>query len=226
MKKRKIFGRYINYYAKIRNMNFKQVIIQLIPEPGNFLLLKPKGKEDDVSPVKKIDLKFLNCLKEKKTAEKVYAVYAKSNKNSVSLLEEADVLSENGFYARAVALAIISFEELGKSQIAADFFSGILPEDEYKKAFKSHKKTSYAGRHMAIGFHEKVKHGFWVDDSVAITLEAIRQMAIYVDENNDPLDSFTKQDAKLIIQKVRKHIEYVKFAEEMNGRIGSKALFK
>jgi len=207
-------------------MDFKQIINQLIPEPGNFLLLKSKGKGDGASPVNKVNHKFLNCLKEKETADKVYAVYAKSNNNAVSLLKEAEVLSKNGFYARAIALAIISFEELGKSQIAADFFSGILPEDEYKKAFKSHKKTSYASRHMAIGSHEKVKHGFWVDDSVAATLESIRQMAIYVDENNDPLDAFTKQDAKLIIQKIRNHIEYIEVAEQMHGRIGSKALFK
>ena len=207
-------------------MDFKQVINQLIPEPGYFLLLKSKVKGDGVSPVRKTDQKFLNCLKEKETAKKVYEVYVKSNNNAVSLLKEAEVLSENGFYARAIALAIISFEELGKSQIAADFFSGILPEDEYKKAFKSHKKTSYASRHMAIGSHEKVKHGFWIDDSIATTLESIRQMAIYVDENNDPLDTFTKQDAKLIIQKIRKHIEYIEVAEQMHGRIGSKALFK
>lgn len=207
-------------------MDFEQVINQLIPEPGNFLLLKSKG--DGGSPVKKTDQKFLNIFKEKETSGKVYAVYVKSYNNAVSLLKEAEVLSENGFYARSIALAIISFEELGKSQIAADFFMGILPEDEYKKAFKSHKKTSYASRHMTIGGanHKNVKHGLWVDDSVASTLETIRQTAIYVDENNDPLDIFTKQDAKLIIQKVREHIEYIEVAEKANERIGSKALFK
>lgn len=179
-------------------MDFKQLIDKIIPEPGIFLLLKEKGT--NAPSLKTKDLKFLNIFKEKEKAEKVFEVYAKSHKNSVSLLKEAEVLFKNSYYTRAVALAIISFEELGKSQIAADFYSGVLPEDEYKRAFKRHKKTSFASRRAVIGTHEKnVKYGFWVDDSIATTLERIRQMAIYVDETNDPLDGFTKQDANLII---------------------------
>jgi AbiV family abortive infection protein len=205
-------------------MDFKQFIDEVIPPPGMFLLLKQEG--NDAPSSKKKNQKFLDIFKQKEKAEKVLEVYAKSHNNSVSLLKEAEVLLETGYYARAVALAIISFEELGKSQIAADFYSGVLPEEEYARAFKSHKKTSFAGRHAAIGTHKNVKYGYWVNDSIAATFERIRQMAIYVDEINDPLDGFTKQDANLIIQKVKGHIEYIEFAEAFNGRIGSKALFK
>lgn len=142
-------------------------------------------------------------------------------------MREAKILSQNGSHARAVALAIMSYEELGKSQIAADCYCGLLPEEEYRNAFRSHKKTSFTSRHRTIGSHEKnVKYGFWIDDSVAKTLELIRQTALYVDEKNDPAESFGAEDAAFIIKKVHRHIEYIECAEALNERIGSKALFK
>ncbi len=65
----------------------------------------------------------------------------------------------------------MSFEELGKSQIAADYYSGVLPEEEYNKAFRFHKKTSFASRYATIGGSgPNVKYGFWIDDSVAMKL--------------------------------------------------------
>ncbi len=206
-------------------MNFRQLIDNLISEPGHFLVLE--SKKGDSSSVQESKQNFLNIFKEKETAKKVFKVYATSHKNSVSLLKEAEVLLENGCYARSVALAIMSFEELGKSQIAADYYSGILPENEYRNAFRSHKKTAFTSRYAVIGPSEpNVKYGFWIDDSVAKKFEEIRQMAIYVDENNDPLENFSREDAEYIINKVRSHIEYIEYAERFNERIGSKALFK
>jgi AbiV family abortive infection protein len=206
-------------------MNFRQLIDKLISEPGHFIVFE--SNKDSSSSAQKTKQRFLNIFKEQETAKRVFAVYAASHKNADSLLKEAEVLSENGYYARAVALAIMSFEELGKSQIAADYHSGILSEDEYKRAFRSHKKTSFASRYATIGAGEQnVKYGFWIDDSIAKKFEEVRQMAIYVDENNDPIKVFSRQDAEYIITKVRRHIEYINYAEEFNGRIGSKALFK
>ncbi len=156
----------------------------------------------------------------------MFEVYSKSKANSIALLGEARLLLDNHLYARAVALAIMSYEELGKSQIAADYYSGLLPTSEYNKAFKRHEKTAYASRYRSIGTHDKIKHGFFIDKDVSRVLEQIRQAALYVDEDNNPLDNFTKEDAQLIIAKVNEHIEAIRYAEWLNGRIGSKALFK
>ena len=71
-------------------------------------------------------------------SKEAYEVFLNSKGNSIDLLREAELLLNNGSYARAVALAIMAYEELGKSQIAADYFTGILPENEYKRAFKTH----------------------------------------------------------------------------------------
>ena len=203
-------------------MSFKEYVERLIPEAGCFIVFKEENSKFSLKAESK---KFQVKAKKKKT-QSAYEVYYNSKKNSINLLREADLLLENGFYARAIALAIMSYEELGKSQIAADYFSGILPEDEYKKAFKIHKKTSYASRHAAIGSNEKVKHGLYIDDNIAKELELLRQSALYVDETNNPLKNFCREDAEIIIQKVNSHIEAIQHAEWLNQRIGSKALFK
>ena len=192
--------------------------------PGCFLVFDEVNEKAQVTAADKHV--FLDMFKDKEKAEKAFSAFTKSKMNSLELLNEAKALLKNKSYARAVALAIMSFEELGKSQIAADYYSGILPESEYKKAFKQHKKTAYANRYAAIGSHKKVKYGYYIDNSVARTLESIRQSALYADENNNPSDNFSEEDALLIIRKVNEHQESIQHAEWLNGRIGSKALFK
>src|SRR5262245_53256353 len=209
----------------MRIVNFKKIIEELIPPPGHFLVFNPRKQQDAISKSER--KRFLNIFKNKQVAERVYRVYATAHNNAQSLLDEAEILLKHGHYARAVLLAIMSFEELGKSQIAADFYTGVLSEDEYRQAFRVHKKTSFASRLAVIGGEgPNVKNGYWIDDRVAKELEGIRQKSIYVDEQNDPLKAFSEDEANLIIQKVKAHIEYITFAEEFNGRIGSKALFK
>ena len=207
-----------------KKLTFREVIEEIISLPGCFLLF-----DDDNGTAlhsAKVQGEFLDMLKDKEKAESAFSVFKTSKKNSLELLDEARLLADHQSYARAVALAIMSYEELGKSQIAADYYSGILPESEYKKAFTRHTKTAYANRYAAIGSHEKVKHGYFVDNNVANTLESVRQSALYADEHNNPSDNFDKEDALLIIRKVSQHHEAIQHAEWLNGRIGSKALFK
>ncbi len=154
-------------------MSFKEDIEKLVPEPGCFIVFK--GEDNQSSPKK--ESRQIEVKKETKRSKDAYEVVCNSKENSIDLLREAQLLLDNGCYARAVALDIMSYEELGKSQIAADYYSGILPEDEYKKAFKAHKKTSFASRHAAIGSHEKVKYGLFIDDNIARELELLRQSA-------------------------------------------------
>lgn len=206
-------------------MTFQQLIEEIISLPGCFLVFDREQKRNS-DPTEQAKGSFLDMFKEKEKAEKVLSVFRASKINSLNLLEEARLLLKNKSYARAIALAIMSYEELGKSQIAADYYSGILPESEYKKAFRKHNKTAYANRYAVIGYHEKVRHGYFVDSSVAKTLESIRQMALYADEDNNPSDNFNEEDALMLINKVSEHQEAIQHAEWLNERIGSKALFK
>lgn len=211
--------------------NFSK-INDLFGEPGHFL--KVEWVEDNMQQKEgEKSSKRLDLLKNPKEAKKVYAVYAKSFNNAVSLLEEAKLLFQNKFYARTVALAIMSFEELGKSQIAADYYTGLLTEQDYKRAFKDHgSKKSFAGRYQAFQVMDENKGhtvsdlGFAVNPDIARELEKIRQAALYVSESNDPRENISREDAEIVLKKVWEHVDYVRFAEELNGRIGSKALFK
>lgn len=215
-------------------MNMKNIsrIKDLIGEPGYFLKVEG-AKAADQREKSNVPSKKLDIFKQAKEAKKVYAVYAKSFNNAVSLLEEAKLLFHNNFYARTVALAIMSFEELGKSQIAADYYTGLLTEEDYKRAFKDHgSKKSFAGRYRAFQVTDKNKGykvsdlGFAINPGNSSELEKVRQAAFYVSENNDPREDISKEDAEIVLKKVWEHINYVRYAEELNGRIGSKALFK
>jgi AbiV family abortive infection protein len=207
-----------------KKLTFREVIEEIISLAGCFLVFHDDN-ETALHSVKVQD-KFLDTFRDKEKAAGAFSVFTTSKKNSLELLDEARLLTDHGFYARAVALAIMSYEELGKSQIAADYYSGILPESEYKKAFTRHTKTAYANRYAVIGSHKKAKHGYFVDNNVAETLESVRQSALYADEHNNPSDNFDEEDALLIIRKVSEHHEAIQHAEWLNGRIGSKALFK
>lgn len=53
--------------------------------------------------------------------------------NADSLLDEAGILASEGRHARAFALACTALEEIGKSQYAADAYTGFVPPDEFEK---------------------------------------------------------------------------------------------
>jgi len=205
-------------------MTFKEFVNEVMSLPGCFVVFNEDSDQSGGSTDG--DSSRLNIFKEKDKAERVLSVFHASKQNSLQLLDDARVLMENGSYARAVALAIMAYEELGKSQIAADYYSGILPESEYKNAFRLHTKTAYANRYAAIGSNDKVRHGYYVDNEIAKMLESFRQVAFYVGEDNMPLDNFDEDDARMIIDKVNAHHDAIQYAEWLNGRIGSKALFK
>ena len=67
--------------------------------------------------------------------------------NAEDLLTEAETLFERQHYARAYALAYTSLEEIGKAHIVADFWTGVVSEEEFYEAFRNHKlKAAYIQR--------------------------------------------------------------------------------
>src|ERR1035438_7520299 len=68
------------------------------------------------------------------------ALYNASLKNASELLAEAEILFEREKYARAYALAFTALEEISKSQLAADVFTGYITEVEFQKVFLKHEK--------------------------------------------------------------------------------------
>jgi AbiV family abortive infection protein len=203
-----------------------KTVRDLIPPPGQFLLVTETnegtqaGQESKPTKGKRLDI-----FREHALADTVYSTFEKCRANVVSLLEEAKLLGANGFYARSVALGITAWEELGKSQIAADYYTGVLDESEYKDAFRDHRrKTSYLVRMAVIDGSNEFKVA--TNPRIGAELEKIRQAALYVSEGGDPTSAFSKEDADFVIGRVKEHVDYIRYAEYLNERIGSKGLFK
>jgi AbiV family abortive infection protein len=196
-------------------------IDDLIIRPGHFVLAPDKRyRVTEASREEKLDR-----IKDPNQAADIYKAYVRCHNNAVDLMIDAEVLFQAGRYARSFALAIIAWEELGKSQIAADYYSGILTHAAYKAAYKDHKvKTAYLNRAGAIDGETALTVAY--NPTIGHRLEEARQTALYASANNMPNEEITKENAKDAMKRVNEHIEYINFAENFNGRIGSKALFK
>jgi AbiV family abortive infection protein len=198
-------------------------IDSLITRPGMFVVnpdqrYRVTGREEPQG--QKLDI-----FKDKELAHSVYQAYVKCHDNAVDLISDAEILFAAGKFARSCALAILAWEELGKSQIAVDYYSGVLTDREYKAAFKEHRvKTSYLNRAGAIDGKAMLTVAY--NSTLGHKLEEIRQTALYASAKNMPREAITNDNAKEIIDRVNENIHYIRFAEEFNGRIGSKALFK
>jgi len=198
-------------------------IDSLIIRPGMFVVNPDKRYR--VTGQEEPEGQKLNIFKDKELAHSVYLAYVKCHNNAVDLISDAEVLLAAGKFARSCALAIMAWEELGKSQIAADYYSGVLTDREYKSAFKEHRvKTSYLNRAGAIDGKTMLTVAY--NSTLGHKLEEIRQTALYASANNMPREAITDENAKEIVDRVNEHIHYIRFAEEFNGRIGSKAVFK
>jgi AbiV family abortive infection protein len=62
-----------------------------------------------------------------------------AHNNAVQLVGEAEILFKAGRYCRAYALAFTALEEISKSQLAADVFTGLIPEQEFQTQYRDHK---------------------------------------------------------------------------------------
>jgi AbiV family abortive infection protein len=75
-------------------------------------------------------------------------LYRSAHNNAVDLLAEAEILYEKGKHARAFFLGFTALEEISKSQLAADVFTGLIAEEEFFEYYRNHKKryTAWRGR--------------------------------------------------------------------------------
>lgn len=81
----------------------------------------------------------------------VLDLYAACLSNARDLLEEAELLASHGHAPRAYFLAYTALEELGKSQVVADYFNGLVSEAEFDAAFRDHVfKAAYVNRYVQI----------------------------------------------------------------------------
>lgn len=159
-------------------------------------------------------------------------LYEACLQNAEELLEEAQLLLDAGHAARAFALAYTGYEEVGKSQIVADHLNDVASAKEFKKAFSDHKlKAAYLQRFLALVTTQPNEAVVQYDGQSAKALFEARKSALYVDHSPDltpvlPSAVVSAAMASEAIEAVQGELYSIHFAEDLNGRIGTKGLFK
>lgn len=167
-----------------------------------------------------------------KNWKNILELYDACMSNAVDLLTEAELLYKNDYFARAFALAIIAYEEIGKGQIVADLFNDIVSKEEFEEAFKKHEiKSAYNSRQFTITTKPIFTSHIEYDKSKGKKYNMWRIAATYVDCSNDykvqkPNKIITKENAHEAIDFVNKKINEIRKMEFITERIGSKAFMK
>jgi len=162
----------------------------------------------------------------------VLRLYDACLKNANQLLDEAELLLQNDRVARALALALIAWEEIGKSQIVADYFNDMVSKKEFEEAFTKHEiKSAYNARQFHITSIAPFEASIVYDRTKAKEYSQYRIAALYVDclneyEPQSPCDVVTEQDARAAIDAGRKEIKDIGIMSAITERIGSKSFTK
>lgn len=168
-----------------------------------------------------------------RNSKKYYDLIEECENNINSVVEEANLLFNNGFYARCFVLAYSALEELGKRLIIADYMTGIVSKEELDKAFNDHKiKIAYLNNNAKMTLTEDGKNKVEIvyDINKYKSWISERHTALYVDINNDtivsPTKKITKEYAENIMKYLKNKIQSTNYYESVNGKIGSKAFYK
>ena len=158
-------------------------------------------------------------------------LYNTSLKNATELLAEAEVLFEREKFARAYALAFTALEEISKSQLAADVFTGFITVKEFDDCFRDHRKkidrmawaTDDAKHYLAMPEEDYIE--------VQEVTFASRQSAMFVGFKDGKVVSPSKvigrDEARSIIHTTQTAIQRIIEVTEFGGnQIGTKGFMK
>ena len=167
-------------------------------------------------------------------------IFQKAHNNAVELRNDARALQARGSCARAYALAYTALEEISKSQLAADVYTGLCDAAEFEKVYRNHAAklstvewvhddaTSWPHNHRWIGPDP--------DDVEPMDPDkpsfSKRQAALYVDVDvltgtvKDPNSQVTAKDADDMIHLVDVALARILEVEFSQGLIGTKGFMK
>jgi AbiV family abortive infection protein len=151
--------------------------------------------------------------------------YTRAHNNAVDLVGEANILLRSGRHARAFALACTALEEIGKSQFAADVYTGFSPPDEFVKMIRDHRfKSAYATR--AVVFSSLPSPNLHLDAATAMQLFELRNDALYAAPDNDVENADFESDAAMMIEYCETWLETIVSIERVSEMIGTKGFLK
>lgn len=158
-------------------------------------------------------------------------LYRVAHNNAVDLLSEAELLFQNKKYARAYALAFTALEEISKSQLAADVFTGLIEENEFWNHFRNHRKkidrmawaTEDAQHFLDYEEGEYLNVGTPTFDN--------RMNALYTQFDGktaqSPAKAITAEDAQSIVHTVRVALDrIIEMTEFWGHQVGTKGFMK
>lgn len=192
--------------------------------------------EDTYSPgiMKTLIMNRINGIDSQKMS--VYLeMYQASINESVKLLGEAELLFENESYERSYFLGFSALEEISKSQMAADVFTGIMKEEKFQKNYTKHNKK--ISRVEWIKIDGNTLPQFSGDGIEIRSFDFSKKLkSMYVDSDFDlnklstPSESVSKSDAENIIKAVKVGLSRIHRIHEVTiedgEQIGTKGFMK
>ena len=147
------------------------------------------------------------------------------------MLSDAELLFEHRRFATAFALAFTALEEIAKSQLAADVFTGLIEQREFQALSRDHREK--IGRMDWVYGDEPTC--YW-DFGELVRMRgkpsfADRNNALYVDVDGKrvrrPDEVIQEEQAKSMISAVRLALERIWVTTQFWGhQIGTKGLLK
>lgn len=168
----------------------------------------------------------------KRLRTELLTLYSACMSNAYCLRDEARLLQEHGHNSRAFFLALTAFEEIGKAQIVADFFSNYVSEGEFQEAFRKHRiKLKYNSRSVSITTKPSYSVELEYEQTDTSSLERARGASLYVEYAKDmtpllPKEQITAENAEAMLERLDQEINAIQHAEWLNQRVGSAGLFK
>jgi AbiV family abortive infection protein len=166
-----------------------------------------------------------------KDQQKFFEIYFAAHNNAQELLSDAEILFERGRYATAYFLAFTALEEIAKSQLAADAFTGFIEEKDFWDVYRSHKRK-IAGMLWASGDARRYLD-VETEDHMPVHEPEIksRMSALYVECDGVAVESpgelITAEMAKSIIHTVRVAFHRIfEVIEYWGHQIGTKGFMK
>lgn len=159
------------------------------------------------------------------------ALYHASLDNATDLFAESEILFDTEKYARAYALALAALEEMYKSQLAADVFTGLITEEEFQECSRDQRKRT----DRMVWAPEDAKHYLAMpeEDCMAVQEPTFvgRIDAMYVRFQGEkvvpPSDSIGRDAARGIIHTAQVAIQHIIEMTEFWGyQIGTKGFIE
>jgi AbiV family abortive infection protein len=169
----------------------------------------------------------------KRKPKKIYLeMYLETINESYRLVKEAEILFNNKCYQRAYFLGFSALEEISKSQLAADVYTNLITESEFKKIYRNHKEK--IARVKWIQIDGNLYPCFRYDGIRIRDFDFQKKLkSMYVDADfskmkiSSPQDSASKEDAESIIKAVSIGLSRIYEITEINGeQIGTKGFMK